>query len=125
MKRLIGSESRFSVGIVVLFAIISISNSCSKTTAFDNGGGSKGPGPNEVWIQGMAFSPSSRMISAGTTIIWTNKDGASHTVTSTTGVFGSGTLGNGSTYSFTFNTAGTYPYFCSIHPTMTATIVVN
>ena len=65
MKKLIGSRSRLLTGIGVLLAILSISNSCTKQmdnmygTGIDSGskGGSGGPGTNEVWIQGMAFSP--------------------------------------------------------------------
>lgn len=84
-----------------------------------------GPGLNEVWIQDMAFSPATITISAGTTITWTNKDGIPHTVTSTTGVFNSGSIAANGTYSHTFNIAGAYPYYCTIHPSMTAIVIVN
>jgi len=83
------------------------------------------PGINEVWIQGSAFTPATITVSAGTTIKWTNKDGMSHTVTSTTALFDSGTIGNNGTYSHQFNTIGTFPYYCTIHTYMTATVVVQ
>jgi len=133
MKKLVGSQSRLSIGAVALLAILSISISCTKTmntmygtgNGIGNNGGSGGPGTNEVWIQGMAFNPSPITIAIGTTIKWTNKDAVSHTVTSKTGAFDSGVIGSNGIYSFTFNTAGTFSYYCAIHPTMTATVVVN
>ena len=78
-----------------------------------------------VIIQDFAFSPSSVTITVGSTVIWQNHDSTSHTVTSDTGLFNSGTLSNGGTFSFTFNTPGTYNYHCSIHSSMHGTIIVN
>lgn len=131
MKNLIGSKSRLLLGITVLIAILSISNSCSKSsynsmTGITGGtGGTGGPGVNEVFIQGMAFSPSTITVAAGTTITWTNKDAVAHTVTSTSGLFDSGSVGTNGTYSHTFSTAGTFAYYCKVHPSMTASVVVN
>jgi len=133
MKTIISSKGNLLMGIAMLFAILSISSSCTKSsdnmygTGGNTGGtgGKGGPGTNEVWIQGMAFSPSSITVTAGTTITWTNKDGIAHTVTSDSGLFDSGSISANGTYSHLFATAGTYPYYCVIHPTMTATVVVN
>jgi plastocyanin len=129
MKRLIGSKSRLFIGSAFLIAILSIMNSCSKTTAYDTpspGPGAKGgPGTDEVWIQGMAFSPATITVTAGTTIKWTNLDGVAHTVTSTTGLFDSGSIAINGTYSLKFATAGTFPYYCAVHPGMKASVVVN
>lgn len=76
-----------------------------------------------------AFSPASLTIKAGTTVIWKNNTTASHTVTSDDGKsFDSGSntpIASGMTFSFTFKTAGTFPYHCSIHPFMKATIIVQ
>ena len=83
------------------------------------------PPANEVYIKGMAFTPTTLTVSAGTTVKWTNKDAVNHTVTSDTGAFDSGNVAPNATFSFKFITAGTYNYHCSIHPTMTAKIVVN
>ena len=133
MKKLVDSKRRYFISISFTLAILSMLNSCSKP--LDNlyglggnpgGTGTKGsPGTNEVWIQGMAFSPSSITVVAGTTITWTNKDAAAHTVTSTAGLFNSPSLGTNGTYSRLFTTAGTYNYFCAVHPSMTATVIVN
>ena len=128
MKKLVGSKSRLLIGVTLLFAFLSISTSCSKSSVYNtpsgNGGGST-PGTNEVWIQGMTFNPATITVAAGTTITWTNKDAITHTVTSDTNLFNSGNIVSNGTYSFTFPTAGTYPYHCSIHTTMTAKVIVN
>ena len=84
-----------------------------------------GPGANEVWIQNYAFNPSSITVPANTTIKWTNKDAVAHTATSNSGVFDSGSIGDGGTYSYHFTTPGTYAYHCTPHPHMIATIVVQ
>jgi plastocyanin len=131
MKALISSKSRISAGIALLFAVFSISNSCTKDDMSDmngNGGdngGSKGPGTNEVFIQDMTFTPGTITVATNTTIKWTNKDAVTHNVTSDSGLFDSGNIAGGGTWSYTFASAGTYPYHCTPHPVMTATMVVN
>jgi len=117
----------------MLFTVLVITNSCNKSsynsmTGIGNTGGTGsagGPGANEVFIQGMAFVPSTITVSAGTTIKWTNKDAVAHTVTSTTNLFDSGTIPANGTFTFTFATAGSYPYYCVVHPSMKATVVAN
>jgi plastocyanin len=122
MKKLIGSKSRLMIGSGFLVAILCLSNSCSKSSTSNT---TTNPGANEVWIQGMAFNPATITVNAGTTITWTNKDGVAHTVTSNTGVFDSGTINVNGTYSHLFSTAGSFPYHCTVHPSMTATVIVN
>ena len=78
-----------------------------------------------VSIVDFDFSPGSLEVAAGTTVTWTNDGDAPHTVTADRGEFDSGELASGDTYSFTFDTPGTYAYHCEIHPNMTATIVVT
>lgn len=82
-------------------------------------------GPNDVNIDGFAFAPATLTVKAGTTITWTNKDEDPHTVVDNGGAFRSQALGSGGTYSFTFPTAGTFDYICSIHPFMRGTVVVT
>ncbi len=132
MKKLVGSQSRLLIGIAFIFAIMSISNSCTKTMdntygtgGTGNKGGSGEPGTNEVWIQSYAFNPSTITVAAGTTITWTNKDAVGHSVTSKKGVFDSGIFGMNETHSIAFPIAGTYSYYCTVHPSMTGTVVVN
>jgi plastocyanin len=64
-------------------------------------------------------------VKAGTTVTWRNEDDIPHTITSTTRLFKSKALDTDDSFSFTFTELGTYEYFCSLHPRMTATIVVE
>jgi plastocyanin len=133
MKKLIGSKSRFLIGMFLLVSIITIPESCSKSSMASlygsNTSGTNGtsgtPGANEVWIQNMAFSPSIITVAAGTTITWTNKDGMAHTVTSDTNLFDSGNISSNGSYTHTFTASGTYPYHCAVHLDMTASVKVN
>ncbi len=104
---------------------LSIFMSCSKdsnSNPYGNNGGGD-PGANEVWMQGMAFDPGNRTVSVGTTLTWTNKDAATHMVTGSG--WGSGNLAQNATFAHTFDTAGSYAYHCTIHPSMTGTITVQ
>ncbi len=86
---------------------------------------SSSPGTNEVWMQNTAFTPASITVPVNTTLTWTNKDGITHTVTSNTGLFGSPNISGGGTYSYLFTTAGTFPYHCTIHSSMSGTVIVQ
>jgi plastocyanin len=80
----------------------------------------------EVKIDNFSFSPAELTVTAGTTVKWTNRDDIPHTVVSedkTT--FKSKALDTDESFSFTFAKPGTYSYFCSVHPKMTAKIVVQ
>lgn len=107
------------------------------------------PAPKSVTIKGFAFNPTPLEVVKGTTVTWTNEDTVPHTVT--TGVApptfpplpsgasptpfpslstGDGRVNSGrieptETFSFTFNDAGTFNYFCAVHPAMRATITVR
>ena len=78
-----------------------------------------------VSIANLSFNPATLNISKGTTVTWTNNDTVTHTVTADQGTFDSNNLSPGSTFSFTFSQAGSYPYHCKIHPSMTGTINVT
>jgi plastocyanin len=78
-----------------------------------------------VSISGLAFHPATVTVNVGDTVTWTNNDGVSHTATADGGSFDTGTIGNGSSASETFNTAGTFAYHCTIHPTMQGSVVVQ
>lgn len=80
----------------------------------------------EIAIVNFSFSPKEVTIKKGTTVTWTNQDSVIHTATSDTGVFDSGNLSQGQSFSYTFSTAGTFPYVCTPHKAnMKATIVVT
>jgi plastocyanin len=78
-----------------------------------------------VKIDDFTFAPQRLTIKAGATVIWINQDDIPHTVASTSKAFRSKVLDTDDKYSFTFTTAGVFEYFCSLHPHMTGTIVVE
>jgi len=80
---------------------------------------------HDVEIVDFQFSPSSLTVNAGDTVRWTNLDSAPHTSTSNTDIWDSGTLTNDQSYEYVLATVGDFPYFCGIHPSMTATIMVT
>jgi plastocyanin len=79
----------------------------------------------DVKIDNFTFSPTELKVPVGATVIWTNHDDIPHTVVSTDKAFKSKVLDSDEKYSFTFGQAGTFDYFCSIHPKMTARVIVQ
>lgn len=77
---------------------------------------------HHVMIEDYAYSPASITVRAGDTVTWTNHDEAKHDVVTTSGPtsFRSPLLAKGQSWSFTFSTAGSYSYYCSVHPDMRA-----
>lgn len=74
----------------------------------------------------IAFNPTSITASVGDTITWTNNDSAQHTATVTSDpTCTTETLSNGASGGIVFNTAGSYEFFCKIHPSMKGTIAVS
>lgn len=82
--------------------------------------------PNAVFIDNYTYSPTPLKVKKGTKVTWTNHDIAKHTVTvdSGTGPM-SAFFGKGETYSYTFDTVGTYKYHCEPHPYMHGTVEVT
>lgn len=81
---------------------------------------------NEVEIENFAFSPATITVKKGTTVKWTNKDATQHNVVSSQSGGPDGPLlKKGETYTFTFNTTGTFDYICEPHPTMKGKVVVT
>lgn len=72
-----------------------------------------------------SYSPNPVEVKVGETVTWVNYDSGRHTVTSEDGVFESELMGKGQSFSYTFDKAGEYPYFCSPHPGMAGTVVVT
>jgi plastocyanin len=79
----------------------------------------------EVKIDNFSFGPQTLTVPAGTTVTFVNRDDIPHTVVSTEGVFKSKVLDTDDKFVYTFAKAGTFPYFCSIHPKMTGKVVVQ
>ena len=81
----------------------------------------------EVKIDNFSFGPAALTVPVGSTVTWVNRDDIPHTVVSTDDpkTFKSKVLDTDEKFSFTFSKAGTYPYFCSIHPKMTGKVIVQ
>lgn len=81
----------------------------------------------EVKIDNFSFGPAALTVSVGSTVTWTNHDDIPHTVVSTDDpkAFKSKVLDTDEKFSFTFTKAGTYAYFCSVHPKMTGKVIVQ
>lgn len=94
------------------------------TTAAPADGGGEAAAEVPVNIADFAYAPADAQVGVGGTVVWTNQDGFAHTVTAGDGSFDSGDLDQGATFSFTFPAAGTFTYTCTIHPSMTASVVV-
>jgi plastocyanin len=116
-----------------------MTNSSSTTSTNSTGGNSVSIVPNASTLADKAFAPNPLNAKVGDTVTWTNKDTVFHTVTSGTGPsdathgkeFDSGLSGltalttQGKTFSHKFMTAGEFPYFCQLHPTMVGKVVVK
>ena len=124
--------------VVFLLGCASSSSNPGTSTSTDDGAGNMdgfmhGPappasppsGPTSVSIQNFAFNSANVTVTPGTTVTWTNNDGASHTVTDDSGAFESQTLNEGQSYSHAFNTAGFFHYHCAFHPSMVGTVTVK
>jgi plastocyanin len=79
----------------------------------------------EVKIDNFTFAPQHVTVKPGTTVTWINEDDIPHAIASTSKAFRSKVLDTNDKFSFTFTTAGVFEYFCSLHPHMTGTIVVE
>jgi plastocyanin len=92
---------------------------------FNNGTAPARAADATVTIDNFTFEPQRLTVKAGTTVTWVNQDDIPHLVASTTKVFKSKALDTDDKFTFTFATPGIYEYFCSLHPHMTGTIVVE
>ena len=120
-------KTKMKIALPVLLVILAAASGC---TAYQQGGGQQetpAADENAVNIQGFAFSPAEITIKKGSTVTWTQKDSVPHTVTTISGPegFDSGPLSSGQSFSYAFKTAGTYEYYCSIHPNMKGKVIVT
>ncbi len=82
-------------------------------------------GQTQVGIDNFTFSPGTITVPVGTKVEWENNDDIPHTIVETTGKFHSAALDTEDKFSFTFTQAGTFDYFCSLHPHMVGKVVVT
>jgi plastocyanin len=110
-----------SFAAVVMIAIVLLLAGSPSVTANDQSSAAT----SEVKIDNFSFGPQTLTVPVGATVTWTNRDDIPHTSVSTDGVFKSKVMDTNETFSYTFAKAGTYPYYCSIHPKMTGQVVVK
>jgi len=79
----------------------------------------------EVKIDNFSFGPQALTVPVGATVTWINRDDIPHTVVSNDGVFKSKVRDTDEKFSYTFDKAGTYSYYCSLHPKMVGKILVQ
>ena len=117
------------LSVVSMVAIAPSAFADHSTATVTNAPGSSTPGCEDT---NSCFIPNPVTIAMGGTVTWENTDTAAHTITSGTaadgpdGVFDSSLMmANGPSFSHIFDTAGTYPYHCMVHPWMTGTVIVT
>lgn len=89
------------------------------------GSGKNQSDSNEVNIDNFSFTPPTLTIPVGTRVTWINHDDVPHIIMNTDKRFVSPVLDTDERFSYTFTSPGTYTYYCSIHPKMTARIIVH
>ena len=114
-----------TVWIVGLLATAMVATLLLSLGSPDSSATTPQPATAEVKVDNFSFGPPTLTVAVGTTVTWTNRDDIPHTVVSTEKVFKSKVLDTDEKFSFTFDKAGTYSYFCSIHPKMTGSVVVH
>ncbi len=87
--------------------------------------GSVSAADQTVAMSGFAFDPATVTVEVGDSVTWENGDGVGHTATGSGGAFDTGTVSGGQSATVTFDTAGTFAYVCTIHPTMQGSVVVE
>ena len=100
------------VGAMLAFGAIAAQDATTKDT-------------NEITIDNFTFTPKELTIAVGTTVKWVNHDDIPHTVVEKKTTFRSKALDTDDSYSFTFTSAGTFDYFCGLHPHMVGQIIVK
>ncbi|PZS17029.1 MAG: hypothetical protein DLM57_09260 [Pseudonocardiales bacterium] len=110
-----------------LLAVLVLTSACGPTPGKSGGAGksASGSGSVTVNVKNFAFDPAKLTVTKGTKVTWKFEDSATHSVVAGDNSFKSKDLKIGGTYSFTFNTPGTYQYICGIHNYMTATVTVK
>jgi len=122
------------VSAVLLFAVACGDYSTSSTSPSPTPSATPPPGApsssitipmGAEFLGNRAFTAADLNIAAGTAVTWVNGDSTSHTSTSNAAGWDSGIVAPGGQFSFVFQSAGTFPYHCVIHPGMVGTVVVR
>lgn len=116
MRRLISTSTLLAIALVIA-ACSGSSGEPAPTTAASGA-------ELDITIEGFSYT-GAETAAVGDTVSITNEDTIGHTWTEVDGEFDSGTLAEGETFEFTFDEAGEFDYFCSVHPEMAGTITVE
>ena len=113
-----------SLAVFITFAVLGVAALGAKNSTV---AAQQKPQGEEVKIDNFSFGPASLTVSVGSTVTWTNRDDIPHTVISYDDpkAFKPKVLDTDEKFSFTFTKAGTYAYFCSVHPKMTGEVIVQ
>ena len=99
--------------VILLIAVVLFTVSAAPTTRY-------------VAVRDFSYKPAQIIVTKGTKVIWTNRDGTPHTATANNvRSFASPLLTTGDRYSYTFKRAGKKPYHCKVHPHMRGTVVAR
>src|SRR6201984_3269128 len=118
---------RKTAWIVSLLTTVMVATLLLSTASPGSSAKAPQPASAEVKVDNFSFGPATLTVAVGTTVTWTNRDDIPHTVVSTDDpkAFKSKVLDTDEKFSYTFAKAGTFPYFCSVHPKMTGKVVVQ
>jgi plastocyanin len=111
----------FALSTTILSAVVILGISSPRLAARAE---NKSAPVTEVKIDNFSFGPD-LTVAAGTTVTWTNHDDVPHVVASDSNAFKSKALDTDDRFTYTFTKPGTYVYYCTVHPRMTAKIVVQ
>jgi plastocyanin len=126
---------RYIVGVLAITALLlalTLTGCSAPSTSSTGGSSSSGsssggaaPSAVQVVLQNIAIQPANVTVAVGGTVTWANQDSVTHNLTDDAGSWSSGALAPGKSFSHTFTAAGTFPYHCIIHPSMTGQITVK
>ena len=119
---MLGKNVRFAgIAAAVIIVIVLLLAGSPSVTADDQPSTANA----DVKIDNFSFEQQTITVPLGATVTWTNHDDIPHTVVSTDGVFKSKVRDTDEKFSYTFTKAGTYRYYCSVHPKMTGQVIVQ
>jgi plastocyanin len=113
------------VGVISGCSNSSGSSPATATPVPASGGSAAAASGSTVEINNFTFTPATLTVPAGTSVTWKFDDSTQHTVTADDNSFTSAAIGDGQTYTHTFDTKGTLAYHCSIHPFMKGSVEVK
>ena len=126
-NRMLRCVASAATGVMAALAIGALAGTAIELTAQEpeHGAPAAAPDAKQIVVDNFSFTPASAAVAVGTTVTWTNHDDIPHNVVSPEQKFKSPVLDTDQMFSHKFEAAGTYKYYCSIHPRMTGQVVVR